>query len=59
MTRALPGLLADVVAVDLRGRTPEQFADLVAAKLASLAAPRRAARGSRPGPRRPGGRWRR
>ena len=27
----LPGLLPDVVAVDLRGYTPEQFADLVVA----------------------------
>ena len=34
----LPGLLPDVVSVDLRGRTPEQFADLIAAKLASVAA---------------------
>ncbi len=34
----LPGLLDDVVSVDLRGRTPEQFADLVAAKLDGLAA---------------------
>jgi hypothetical protein len=34
----LPGLLDDVVAVDLRRHTPERFADLVAAKLASLAA---------------------
>ena len=34
----LPGLLAGLVAVDLRGRSPEQFADLVAAKLAALAA---------------------
>ena len=34
----LPGLLADVVSVDLRGRTPEQFADLVAARLGGLAA---------------------
>jgi hypothetical protein len=33
----LPGLLPDVVSVDLRGYTPEQFADLVAAKLADLA----------------------
>ena len=32
----LPGLLSDLVAVDLRGRTPEQFAALVAAKLAAL-----------------------
>ena len=33
---ALPGLLPDLVAVDLRDYTPEQFADLVAAKLADL-----------------------
>ena len=33
----LPGLLEDVVAVDLRRDTPERFADLVAAKLAILA----------------------
>ena len=33
----LPGLLPDVVAVDLRRYTPEQFADLVVAKLADLA----------------------
>ena len=33
----LPGLLSDMVAVDLRGRTPQQFADMVAAKLADLA----------------------
>ena len=45
----LPGLLAGLVAVDLRGRSPEQFADLVAAKLASLAA------ASPGGPRVPGG----
>jgi hypothetical protein len=32
----LPGLLPDVVTVDLRGYTPEQFADLVVAKLADL-----------------------
>ena len=32
----LPGLLPDVVAVDLRRYTPGQFADLVAAKLADL-----------------------
>ena len=31
----LPGLLPDVVAVDLRGYAPEQFADLVVAKLAN------------------------
>ena len=33
----LPGLLPDVVAVDLRRYSPEQFADLVVAKLADLA----------------------
>jgi hypothetical protein len=33
----LPGLLPDVVYVDLRRYTPEQFANLVAAKLADLA----------------------
>jgi len=33
----LPGLLPDVVIVDLRRYTPGQFADLVAAKLAELA----------------------
>ena len=32
----LPGLIYDVVTVDLRGYTPGQFADLVAAKLADL-----------------------
>ena len=32
----LPGLLPDVVTVDLRGYTPAQFANLVAAKLADL-----------------------
>ncbi len=32
----LPGLLGDVVAVDLRDYTPEQFADLVVAKLVGL-----------------------
>ncbi len=56
----LPGLLDDVVAVDLRRHTPERFAELVAAKLASLAAaggpggPRVLA-----GPRRSAGCWRR
>ena len=34
----LPGLLPDVVTVDLRRYTPAQFADLVANKLAGLAA---------------------
>ena len=32
----LPGLLSDMVAVDLRGRTPQQFAAMIAAKLAAL-----------------------
>ncbi len=32
----LPGLLPGIAAVDLRGRTPEQFADMIAAKLAAL-----------------------
>jgi len=32
----LPGLLSDVVTVDLRRSTPEQFADLLVAKLAAL-----------------------
>ena len=33
----LPGLLSDMVAVDLRGRTPQQFAAMIAAKLVALA----------------------
>ncbi len=32
----LPGLLSDMVAVDLRGRTPQQFAAMIAGKLATL-----------------------
>ena len=32
----LPGLLPDVVSVDLRGRTPQQFAEMIAGKLAAL-----------------------
>jgi hypothetical protein len=32
----LPGLLSDMAAVDLRGRPPEQFAGMIAAKLAAL-----------------------
>jgi hypothetical protein len=32
--KPLPGLLSDMVAVDLRGRSPEQFAAMIAAKLA-------------------------
>ena len=34
----LPGLLPDMVTVDLRGRAPEQFAAMIAGKLAALAA---------------------
>ena len=37
----LPGLLSDMVAVDLRGRTPQQFAAMIADKLARLAISRR------------------
>jgi hypothetical protein len=33
----LPGLLSDMAWVDLRGRTPQQFAAMIAAKLAALA----------------------
>jgi TIR domain len=32
----LPGLLSDMVAIDLRTRTPRQFAAMIAAKLAAL-----------------------
>jgi hypothetical protein len=32
----LPGVLADLAAVDLHGRSPREFADLVVAKLAAL-----------------------
>ena len=32
----LPGLLADMVTVDLRGRTPQQFAAMIADKVAAL-----------------------
>jgi hypothetical protein len=32
----LPGLLSDMVAIDLRTRTPQQFAAMIAAKLADL-----------------------
>ena len=32
----LPGLLSDMVAVDLRGRAPEQFAAMIAGKLTAL-----------------------
>ena len=46
----LPGLLSDMVAVDLRGRTPQQFAAMIADKLAALgiARRRRGVRGVRP-----------
>ena len=33
----LPGLLSDMVTVDLRGRTPQQFAAMIATKLAAIA----------------------
>ena len=33
----LPGLLSDIVAIDLRTRTPQQFAAMIADKLARLA----------------------
>jgi len=32
----LPGLLSDTVTVDLRGRTPQQFAAMIVGKLAAL-----------------------
>ena len=32
----LPALLSDMVTVDLRGRTPQQFASMIAAKLTIL-----------------------
>jgi hypothetical protein len=53
--RELPGLLPDVVAVDLLRHTPAQFADLVVAKLANLAISPAPSGGSR----RAGCRWRR
>jgi len=33
----LPGMLSDMVTVDLRGRTPQQFAAMIATKLATIA----------------------
>jgi hypothetical protein len=33
---SLPGLLADMVAIDLRTKTPQQFADVIVAKLTTL-----------------------
>jgi hypothetical protein len=58
---SLPGLLSGMVAVDLRGRTPEQFAAMVAAKLAALGitsadaaeSPAQDARAARPAGARP------
>ena len=50
----LPGLLPDVVHVDLRTRTPQQFAAMIAAKLAALGispSARRPMREARPGRR--------
>src|SRR5206468_3988927 len=52
----LPGLPADMVTVDLRTRSPQQFAAVIAGKLAALAAaasadargPARSARSARP-----------
>jgi TIR domain len=35
----LPGLLSDMVTVDLRTRTPQQFAAMIAGKLAVIATP--------------------
>ena len=54
----LPGLLSDMVAVDLRGRTPEQFAAMIAAKLAALGVTAPGC-GGEPGLRMPGWRGRR
>ena len=51
---ALPGLPSDMVTVDLRAREPQQFAAMIADKLAALAAsaeaggPARSARSARP-----------
>ena len=60
----LPGLLNDMVTVDLRTRTPQQFAAMIAGKLAALAlalALAVAARHRRPGRaaarQQRGGRW--
>jgi len=46
----LPGLLPDMVTVDLRRYTPEQFADLVAEKVAGLAGSSPDGPRARPGP---------
>ena len=53
----LPGLLSDMVAVDLRTRTPQQFAAMIAGKLAALGISRvgTAGRCGRPRPGRRGG----
>ena len=56
----LPGLLSDMVTVDLRTRTPQQFAAMIAAKLAALAiAASAVGRGGRSRPGRRGRRVRR
>ena len=46
---SLPGLPSDMVTVDLRPRTPQQFAAMIADKLAALAASADAGGPSRPG----------
>ena len=55
----LPGLLTDMVTVDLRSRTPQQFAAMIAAKLAALGITVPGPGGGRAGPRTPGRRGRR
>ena len=44
----LPGLLSDMVTIDLRGQTPQQFAAMIAAKLAALGITARRQRGRGP-----------
>ncbi len=53
----LPGLLSGLVTVDLRGRSPQEFADLLAGKLAQLGVgpPRRRSPEGAPDPRRESG----
>ena len=55
----LPGLLPDVVTVDLRRYTPEQFAGLVAEKVAGLAGSPPGGPRAGAGPAAAGGCWRR
>ena len=55
----LPGLLSDMVAVDLRGRSPQQFAAMIAAKLAALGIAAPASADGRARPAMPGWRGRR